>query len=42
MQKRYNLYYLFQEEKESITLSPLQIDTIWKNIEYFLEKIKPP
>ena len=40
MKKRFNLYYLFLEEKEQLKLSKEKSMEIWKIIEAFFHAVK--
>ena len=40
MKKRFNLYYLFLEEKEQLKLSKEKSAEIWKVIEAFFRAVK--
>ena len=40
MVKRFNLYYLFSEEKEQLKLSKEKSAEIWKIIEEFFHAVK--
>lgn len=42
MQKHYNIYYLFLEDKEKKNLPEDRNTLIQKDIEDFYKKIKPP
>jgi len=42
MAQRYNLYYLFLEDKAKNPLPPQKKTEIEKNLEKFFKKIKPP
>ena len=42
MQKHYNIYYLFLDDKEKHPIPKDTKEQILKNIEKFYQKIKPP
>lgn len=42
MARHYNIYYLFQEDKERNPMREEKALEIQKNIENFYKKIKPP